>query len=862
MSGRRGRPTTSGKSHNKRSSTYATSRADRDNPTKKSKSIPSSNLLSFFKPVAATKITEEVCVTEEPNATEEHTNTDVDVQDMPSGTDVHAMTEHSDSEDQSDSTEPSDTEEDLSEEEIMSDSSDGYNENNVARGVSFDGRSSKASFTEKWERKYNWSYYSSLKGGWFCKTCEEYSDSYDEFWKTLPRRHDAHPGTFFREHESSDKHKKAISNRREIKLMLSKGNVVRQINKGMENKTAKDRKRNRNLIKKFLKTIYFLARKKWAVKNNFEDILKFIADIGDEDIYHHLKNAPGNMTYTSTTSVEQFLKVIGDYLEEKLITDLLAAGDFTVLADESTDEGDRSQMSVFVRFVDSATYKPVERYFGMVKLTTSKKAIDLHETIVTLIKEKGINPSFIRFSGLDGTNAMSGERKGLQRLLRHTAPHAQYLNCRNHRLALCLVHLIPRYQKLRELDGLLISVWKTFKYSSIKQSIFDEAQATHDMKPVKILNACVTRWLTHGESCARIISRFEPLIDALDTIFFERGDAEAKGVRDQLLEPGLLLMMLLLAEVLAPINNLSKFLQTSTLLYTSVTTKVNSLIDRLHKIKDGLENHDSVDTNLKFFNRATTFLQISSERNDLGRNLRGRTRVGEEPNVLVTSFLARTGYSFMDDLIREISDALIEENPILLAFNVFNLEDQSNDYRQDQLNILSAHYGDNKIDNYENDVNRADALINAGEVTGEVELFFEEFHDSLGDLNSQLKRDARLKMAKGELTQNTMEDYLYQHRVTATNVYVTMSTKGCMGRVPNIMKLFKLALMIPPSTSGVERGFSVMNLLISPLRTTLNERNVDRLMRICLDGTEKFTENELEEMVDSFKNSAPRRIAL
>ena len=67
-------------------------------------------------------------------------------------------------------------------------------------------------------------------------------------------------------------------------------------------------------------------------------------------------------------------------------------------------------------------------------------------------------------------------------------------------------------------------------------------------------------------------------------IFFERGEAEAKGVRDQLLEPNLLLILLLLvflAEVLNPINILSKYFQTSTLVYASITTKVNHLIEKL-----------------------------------------------------------------------------------------------------------------------------------------------------------------------------------------------------------------------------------------------------------------------------------------
>ena len=153
------------------------------------------------------------------------------------------------------------------------------------REQKYDWRSEeKLRFTVKLERTYKWAYYSSAKGGWFFKTCEEYSDSHDQHWKTIPRKHDQHPTVFFRDHDSCEKHSRAIKNKREVKTLLAKGNVVRQMNKGVETKTIKDIERNRRLIKKFIKTIYFLAKKKWAVKNNFEEVLKFIADIGDEDI--------------------------------------------------------------------------------------------------------------------------------------------------------------------------------------------------------------------------------------------------------------------------------------------------------------------------------------------------------------------------------------------------------------------------------------------------------------------------------------------------------------------------------------------------------------------------------------------------
>ena len=131
-----------------------------------------------------------------------------------------------------------------------------------------------------------------------------------------------------------------------------------------EHKTEKGRRKNRTFIKKFLKTVYFVAKKKWAVKNNFEDMINFPSDIGVEDIKLHIENAPQNDIYTSITSAEQFLKAIGDYLNEQLVTDLLAAGEFSVLSDKSKDEGDRSLMEEFICFVNITSHKVQERFLG------------------------------------------------------------------------------------------------------------------------------------------------------------------------------------------------------------------------------------------------------------------------------------------------------------------------------------------------------------------------------------------------------------------------------------------------------------------------------------------------------------------
>ena len=60
-------------------------------------------------------------------------------------------------------------------------------------------------------------------------------------------------------------------------------------------------------------------------------------------------------------------------------------------------------------------------------------------------------------------------------------------------------------------------------------------------------------------------------------------------------------MMLLLAEVLVPVHLFCKFLQTRNLNYGLVMSKFKRLITKLERIEEELQNHVSVDTDLKHF---------------------------------------------------------------------------------------------------------------------------------------------------------------------------------------------------------------------------------------------------------------------
>ena len=79
---------------------------------------------------------------------------------------------------------------------------------------------------------------------------------------------------------------------------------------------------------------------------------------------------------------------------------------------------------------------------------------------------------------------------------------------------------------------------------------------------------------------------------------------------------------------------------------------------------------------------------------------------------------------------------------------------------------------------------------------------------------------------------------------------------------PNNMKLLRLALLISPSNSGVKSAYSIMNLLVSTLHKSLNKNNINQLMLIYLDEPWFLTEEQLEKIIDIYKDNAPCRVSL
>ena len=119
-------------------------------------------------------------------------------------------------------------------------------------------------------------------------------------------------------------------------------------------------------------------------------MIDFLDDIGDPDIKYHLRNVPQNVTYTSVFAVEKFLKLMNDQLASILLRDLNTSMHFMILAVESTDDGDRSQLAILVRTIES-NHRPIE---SITHIAISKTAAAIMDIISNFLISKEIQPSY------------------------------------------------------------------------------------------------------------------------------------------------------------------------------------------------------------------------------------------------------------------------------------------------------------------------------------------------------------------------------------------------------------------------------------------------------------------------------------
>ena len=139
-------------------------------------------------------------------------------------------------------------------------------------------------------------------------------------------------------------------------------------------------------------------------------------------------------------------------------------------------------------------------------------------------------------------------------------------------------------------------------------------------------------------------------------------------------------------------------------------------------------------------------------------------------------------------------------------------------------------------------------------------LFYEDFDLAKNEAAEKRNRLMLELIRKKELKAEDVETDNREHPLLLADVYKAMSKNTYL--YPDFMKLFKLSLLIPPSTTNVERGFSVLTMLHTKYCNILSPNSLDKLMRLVLLGAPALCNETWEGLVDRYNQRHERRIRL
>ena len=278
-----------------------------------------------------------------------------------------------------------------------------------------------------------------------------------------------------------------------------------------------------------------------------------------------------------------------------------------------------------------------------------------------------------------------------------------YINCRNHRLALCLLHLMKDAdfaELLIDYDSLLLGIWKMFCFSPKKGAVLENVQSIYGKRPLKILKAAVTRWLTHGRASQRILDSFQGLLETTDLIYLETKETDIRGYRNMLKEHRIVFCLCLTIDILAVMNTLSLALQKQGSLLVDIKQMVEITTDTLQKLSvtnTPSEFTDILSPRKSSYANNQHFINIISDFQAQRKNLRSHFS-----QTSINDFHARVAISIIKQLILKIEEAFnTTDFPVMDAFQAFDPKNIPKDlpsgYGEKEIDLIYDFYGSNKI---------------------------------------------------------------------------------------------------------------------------------------------------------------------
>ncbi|XP_050222582.1 uncharacterized protein LOC126672671 [Mercurialis annua] len=460
-------------------------------------------------------------------------------------------------------------------------------------------------------------------------------------------------------------------------------------------------------------------------------------------------------------------------------------------------------MGIVIRYVNKSGCI-IERFLGLVHVTDTSAA-SLKKGIYYFFSKYGLSISSLRGQGYDGACNMRGEFNGLKSLILKENSQAYYIHCFAHQLQLTLVVVAKKHVSVSSFFNTVARLYNVVggsckcmdmlrekQIEKILQGIEnDEIQTGRGLNQQRSLKRpSDTRWSSHYGTLMNIIHLFSSIIEVLEYIGENGKDdaqkAEAVDLLDIINRFEFAFVLHLMRKILGITHELSQVLQKKD---QDIINAVNLVkVSKLH-LQEMRDNGWEI-----LLSTVSKFCSVE-DINILCMEdvyaIRGRLRRRSKAITNLHYYQADLFYSVIDTQLHELNNRFDEANTdLLISMACLDPKGRFSSFDKNKLICLARFYP-------------------------------KDFSPiSLIELECQLDTfiiDMRLDENVSEV-------------VGIANLAQKMVATRKDDVFPLVYLLIKLSLTLPVATAIVERAFSAMNIIKSPLRNRMG----DGLCNDCL----------------------------
>ena len=266
---------------------------------------------------------------------------------------------------------------------------------------------------------------------------------------------------------------------------------------------------------------------------NFQKLLEFRIDAGDEVLRQHFLTADKRSTYRSKTTQNELINICGDYITDTLCEEIRQAKFYSISADEVADQANHEQLSLVLRFVDANNDIRTEFMGFLYCESTTGEA--LANKIMDKLEQLNIPIGDCRGQTYDGAGNMSGTQRGVAARILAINDKAVFTHCASHRLNLAVVKAIS-LQDSRNMMDIADKIVRFYNYSPKRQlnleSSIENIHEGENQKVKKLKEMCKTRWVQRHDALDIFVKLYVCIANSLEDISSNPREWNASSVSD------------------------------------------------------------------------------------------------------------------------------------------------------------------------------------------------------------------------------------------------------------------------------------------------------------------------------------------